>query len=86
MDQLYVALHLGGLGQCHLRQLSVSTTKAVAAHYVRHKASGRALFSYGYEAPGTRLVPALPESPFSGRDWGQEEKGTAEDEMAGWHH
>ena len=20
------------------------------------------------------------------RDWGQEEKGTAEDEMAGWHH
>ena len=21
-----------------------------------------------------------------GRDWGQEEKGTAEDEMAGWHH
>ena len=19
-------------------------------------------------------------------DWGQEEKGTAEDEMAGWHH
>jgi len=22
----------------------------------------------------------------AGRDWGQEEKGTAEDEMAGWHH
>ena len=21
----------------------------------------------------------------SGRDWGQEEKGTTEDEMAGWH-
>ena len=21
-----------------------------------------------------------------GRDWGQEEKGTPEDEMAGWHH
>ena len=21
----------------------------------------------------------------AGRDWGQEEKGTAEDEMAGWH-
>ena len=20
------------------------------------------------------------------RDWGQEEKGTPEDEMAGWHH
>ena len=24
--------------------------------------------------------------PHAGRDWGQEEKGTTEDEMAGWHH
>ena len=22
----------------------------------------------------------------AGRDWGQEEKGTTEDEMGGWHH
>ena len=22
----------------------------------------------------------------AGRDWGQEEKGTTEDGMAGWHH
>ena len=22
----------------------------------------------------------------AGRDWGQEERGTVEDEMAGWHH
>ena len=22
----------------------------------------------------------------AGRDWGQEEKGISEDEMAGWHH
>ena len=22
----------------------------------------------------------------SGRDWGQEEKGTTEDEIVGWHH
>ena len=22
----------------------------------------------------------------AGRDWGQEEKGTTEDEMPGWHH
>ena len=22
----------------------------------------------------------------AGRDWGQEEKGTTQDEMAGWHH
>ena len=25
-------------------------------------------------------------SAYAGRDWGQEEKGTTEDEMAGWHH
>ena len=24
--------------------------------------------------------------PYAGRDWGQEEKGMTEDEMAGWHH
>ena len=24
--------------------------------------------------------------PDAGRDWGQEEKGTTEDEMVGWHH
>ena len=23
---------------------------------------------------------------YAGRDWGQEEQGTTEDEMAGWHH
>ena len=26
------------------------------------------------------------EDPDAERDWGQEEKGTAQDEMAGWHH
>ena len=24
--------------------------------------------------------------PDAGRGWGQDEKGTTEDEMAGWHH
>ena len=28
----------------------------------------------------------IGKDPDAGRDWGQEEKGTAEDEMAGWHH
>ena len=32
-----------------------------------------------------RRVDSL-EKTDSGRDWGQEEKGTAEDETAGWHH
>ena len=30
-----------------------------------------------------RRVDSLEKT---GRDWGQEEKGTTEDEMAGWHH
>ena len=28
----------------------------------------------------------LLEKTDAGRDWGQEEKGTTKDEMAGWHH
>ena len=32
-----------------------------------------------------RRVDSL-EKTNAGRDWGQEEKGTTEDEMAGWHH
>ena len=28
----------------------------------------------------------IGKDPDAGRDWGKEEKGTAEDEMAGWHH
>ena len=32
-----------------------------------------------------RRVDSL-EKTDAGRDWGQEEKGTTEDELAGWHH
>ena len=32
-----------------------------------------------------RRVDSL-EKTLIGRDWGQEEKGMTEDEMAGWHH
>ena len=28
----------------------------------------------------------IEKDPDAGRDWGQEEKGTTEDEMVGWHH
>ena len=28
----------------------------------------------------------IGKDPDAGRDWGQEGKGTTEDEMAGWHH
>ena len=32
------------------------------------------------------LMRKVGKDPDVGRDWGQEEKGTTEDEMAGWHH
>ena len=33
-----------------------------------------------------RRVDSLEKTLMAGRDWGQEEKGATEDEMAGWHH
>ena len=33
-----------------------------------------------------RRVDSLEKDSDAGRDWGQEEKGTTQDEMAGWHH
>ena len=30
--------------------------------------------------------PLIGKDRDAGRDWGQEEKGTTEDEMAVWHH
>ena len=33
-----------------------------------------------------RRVDLLGKTLMLGGDWGQEEKGTTEDEMAGWHH
>ena len=33
-----------------------------------------------------RRVDSLDKNSDAGRHWEQEEKGTTEDEMAGWHH
>ena len=44
------------------------------------------------EAEGLVLWPPdaknwlIGKEPDAGKDWGQEEKGTTENEMAGWHH
>ena len=32
------------------------------------------------------LAVLIGKDPDAGKDWGQEEKGTTEDEMVGWHH
>ena len=31
-------------------------------------------------------VDSLEKTLMAGRDWGQEKKGTTEDELTGWHH
>ena len=33
-----------------------------------------------------RRTDSLEKDPDAGKDWRQEEKGTTEDEMAGWHY
>ena len=38
-----------------------------------------------YFGPFMRIVDSL-EKTDAGRDWGQEEKATTEDEMVSWHH
>ena len=38
------------------------------------------------EAETPILWPPHGKDSDAGRDWGQEEKGMTEDEMAGWHH
>ena len=35
---------------------------------------------------GLLMQSAIGKDSDAGRDWGQEEKGTTEDKMAGWHH
>ena len=39
-----------------------------------------------WRIPGMGEPGGLGKDSDVGRDWGQEEKGTTEDEMAGWHH
>ena len=38
------------------------------------------------ERPVRRSLKVRPGEEDAGRDWGQEEKGITEDEMAGWYH
>ena len=50
------------------------------------------IFSGGTDAEAPILWPSdaknwlIGKDPDAGRDWGQEEKGMTEDEIAGWHY
>ena len=47
---------------------------------------GHLSFKLQYFGHLMRRVDSLEKNSDAGRDWGQEEKGTTQDEMAGWHH
>ena len=60
------------------------TLKSLLQHHsskaaiLRHSAFFTVQLSHPYMTTG--------KDSDAGRDWGQEEKGTTEDEMVGWHH
>ena len=49
-----------------------------------HKPCQSGIYSFIFLS--TFISWLIGKDPDAGRDWWQEEKGTTEDEMAGWHH
>ena len=77
---------------CWRRLLRVPWTTRRSSHSILNEISpGRSLeelmLKLKLQFFGHLMRRADPgKDPDAGRDWGQEEKGTTEDEMAGWHH
>ena len=74
-----------------VQSLSHAITFLTQVHIV--KATVFPVVMYGYESWNIKRAKELMLSNCgagkdsdAGRDWGQEEKGATEDEMAGWHH
>ena len=69
---------------CHHRFIECSLyAKDLAKHLTESS-----FFQQNCEIGGIILSCAVLiwKDPDAGKDWGQEEKGTREDEMVGWHH
>ena len=79
---------------CWRRLLRVPWTARRSNQFILKETSPRCLLEVfiGCWAETPILWPPHVESllngkdPDAGRDWGQEDKGMTEDEMAGWHH
>ena len=76
---------------CHLAYLTyMQSTSCKMLGWMKHKLESRPPGEIGRNinnlryADGTTLMAESEE--LKNRDWGQEKKGTTEDEMAGWHH
>ena len=66
------------LGTCYLWVLclGLSAGETGAVHHNLHPLKSLVLNGSGL----------ILKDPVVGKDWGQEEKGTTEDELVGWHH
>ena len=77
-----------------LKKTLESSLDCKEIHPVHHKANQSWIFigRTDVEAETPILWPPdvkswlIGKDPDAGKDWGQEEKGTTEDEMVGWHH
>ena len=74
-------------------QVSLETSKVVwCFHLLKNFPQFIVIYTKDAKAETPVLWPPHAKSWLTGkdsdagRDWGQEEKGTTEDEMAGWHH
>ena len=67
---------LDSVGEGKGGMISENSIETCVLPYVKQMTSASSMHKAGHSS---RYSDA-------GRDWGQEEKGTKEDEMAGWHH
>ena len=63
-----------------------SCCKNIVSNQVCYNFHTSKLMELQYFGPLMRRVDSLEKDPDAGRDWGQEEKGMTEDEMAGEYH
>ena len=66
------------------RRSNKSILKEINPEYSLERLILRLKLQYFGHLMGTAEL--IGKDPDAGRDWDQEEKGTTEDEMAGWHH
>ena len=76
-----VLYHINKLKDKSHMIISIDAEKAFDK--IQHPFMMKTLQKAGIEGTYPNIFRAIYDA---GRDWGQEKKGTTEDEMAGWHH
>ena len=68
------------------RQLTIGNRNYSMAVHIDHSKNNDAKAETPVLWPPHEKSWLIGKASDAGRDWGQEEKGTTEDEIAGWHH